>query len=120
MDAGNNDLKNIYIKKSLPETEDDALTYLYLLDKKDSSTYMSSIDEFIQKFPQNTSGRILKAERHIELNKYAEAEKLYEEALNTDGINKDEVLFSEAKAIYALNLNKTYSKYNDWDMDKAL
>jgi len=120
MDAGNNDLKNIYIKKSLPETEDDALTYLYLLDKNDSITYMSSIDEFIQKFPQNTSGRILKAERHIELNKYADAEKLYEEALNTDGINKDEVYFSEAKAIYTLNLNKAYNKYNDWDMEKAL
>ena len=120
MDAGNNDLKAIYIKKSLPETEEDALTYLYLLDKNDSITYMASLDEFVQKYPQNTSGRILKAERFIELNKYDEAEKQYEEALNADGINKDEVLFSKAKAIYALNLDKAYSKYNDWDMEKSL
>jgi tetratricopeptide (TPR) repeat protein len=120
MDAGNNDLKIIYIKKALPDSEEEALTYLYLLDKKDSSTYMASLDDFIRKYPTNTSGRILKAERLIELNKYAEAEQLYEEALNTDGINKDEVLFSKAKTIYALNLIKTYSKYNDWDMEKAL
>ena len=120
MDAGNKDLKDIYIKKSLPETEEDALTYLYLLDRKDSSTYMASIDAFIQKYPTNTSGRILKAERLIEQNDYAEADKIYEEALNTKEINKDEVIFSKAKAIYALNLNNAYNKYNDWDMDKAL
>lgn len=120
MDAGNNDLKAIYIKKSLPETEEDALTYLYLMDRKDSSAYMASIDEFIQKYPTNTSGRVLKAESFIEAGQYAEADKLYQEAQNTDGINKDEVLFSKAKAIYSLNLNKAYNKYNDWDMEKAL
>lgn len=120
MDAGNNDLKAIYIKKMLPETEDDALTYLYLLDRKDSSTYMASIEDFVMKYPANTSGRTLKAERLIELGKYAEAEKIYEEALNTEGTNKDEIIYSKAKAIYLLNLSNAYSKYNDWDMEKAL
>ena len=119
IDAGNKDLKAIYIKKSLPDTEEDALTYLYLLDKKDS-TYMASLEDFIIKYPTNASGRMLKAERLIEQGKYAEADKIYEEALNTNGINKDEVLFSKARAIYSLNLNKAYSKYNDWGMEKAL
>ena len=120
MDAGNNDLKAIYIKKALPETEEDALTYLYLLDKKDSITSMACVDDFIQKYPQNTSGRILKAEKLIEAANYQEADKLYEEALNAEGIKKDEVYFSKSKAIYAINLNKAYNKYNDWDMEKAL
>ena len=120
MDAGNNDLKAIYIKKALPETEEDALTYLYLLDKKDSITSMECVDDFIQKYPQNTSGRILKAEKMIEAANYQEADKLYEEALNAEGIKKDEVYFSKSKAIYAINLNKAYNKYNDWDMEKAL
>lgn len=120
MDAGNNDLKAIYIKKALPETEEDALTYLYLLDKKDSITSMACVDDFIQKYPQNTSGRILTAEKMIEAANYQEADKLYEEALNAEGIKKDEVYFSKSKAIYAINLNKTYNKYNDWDMEKAL
>lgn len=120
MDAGNNDLKAIYIKKALPETEEDALTYLYLLDKKDSIIYMACIDDFIQKYPTNTSGRILKAERMIEAGNYQEADRLYEEALNTDGIKKDEVYFSKAKAIYSINLSKAYNKYNDWDMEKSL
>ena len=120
MDAGNNDLKAIYIKKALPETEEDALTYLYLLDKKDSITSMACVDDFIQKYPQNTSGRILKAEKMIEAANYQEADKLYEEALNAEGIKKDEMYFSKSKAIYAINLNKAYNKYNDWDMEKAL
>lgn len=120
MDAGNNDLKAIYIKKALPETEEDALTYLYLLDKKDSITSMACVDDFIQKYPQNTSGRILKAEKMIEAANYQEADKLYEEALNAEDIKKDEVYFSKSKAIYAINLNKAYNKYNDWDMEKAL
>ena len=113
-------IKPIYIKKALPETEEDALTYLYLLDKKDSITSMACVDDFIQKYPQNTSGRILKAEKMIEAANYQEADKLYEEALNAEGIKKDEVYFSKSKAIYAINLNKTYNKYNDWDMEKAL
>lgn len=120
MDAGNSDLKAIYIKKALPDTEEDALTYLYLLDKKDSSAYMSSVDDFIRKYPTNTSGRVLKAERLMESGNYQEADKIYQDALNTDGINKDEVYYSKAKAIYAINLSRTYTKYNDWDMEKAL
>ena len=120
MDAGNNDLKAIFIAKALPETEEDALTYLYLLDRKDSMIYMTGIDEFIRKYPQNTSGRVLKAESYIEQEKYAEADKLYQEALNTDGINKDEVYYSKARAIYSLNLSNAYRKYNDWDMEKSL
>lgn len=120
MDAGNNDLKAIYIKKAIPGTEDEALTYLYLMDKKDSTAYMASIDDFIAQYPSNTSGRVLKAERFMELGQYADAEKLYEDALNAEGINKDEVYFSKARAIYNLNLDKSYDKYNDWDMEKAL
>jgi len=120
MDAGNNDLKAIYIKKALPESEEDALTYLYLLDRKDSSSYMACVDEFIQKFPKNSSGRVLKAEQLIEMGHYNEADRVYEEALNTDGINKDEIYFSKSRSIYAINLSKTYNKYNDWDMEKAL
>ena len=120
MDAGNNDLKAIYIKKALPGTEEDALTYLYLMNKKDSADFMACIDDFIQKYPKNTSGRVLKAEKLIELSNYSEADKIYEEALNADGINKDEVYFSKSKAIYSVNLSKAYNKYNDWDMEKSL
>ena len=120
MDAGNNDLKAIYIKKALPETEEEALTFLYLMNKKDSADYMACVDDFIQKYPKNTSGRIMKAERLIELSNYPEADRIYEEALNTEGLNKDEVYFSKARSIYTINLSKAYNKYNDWDMEKAL
>lgn len=120
MDAGNNDLKAIHIRKALPEAEEDALTYLYLLDSKDSTNYMATMDAFIQKYPLNTSGRVLKAEKLIEAGNYQEADRIYEEALNAEGINKDEVYFSKSKAIYAVNLNKAYNKYNDWDMEKSL
>lgn len=120
MDAGNNDLKAIYIKKALPDKEEDALTYLYLMNKKDSCEYMACLDDFILKYPQNTSGRILKAESMIETGNYAEADKIYDEALNTEGIIKDEIYFSKAKSIYAINQDKAYSKYNDWDLEKAL
>lgn len=120
MDAGNNDLKAIYIRKALPEKEEDALTYLYLLDKRDSTNYTGCMDDFVQRYPKNSSGRILKAEYMIENGNYREADRLYEEALNTEGISKDEIYFSKARAIYALNLNRSYQKYSDWDMEKSL
>ena len=120
MDAGNNDLKAIYIQKALPEAEEDALTYLYLMSKKDSTDFMASVNYFIQRYPKNTSGRVLKAESLIEFGNYAEADKVYQEALNTEGINKDEVYFSKSKAIYSINLSKAYNKYQDWDLEKSL
>ncbi len=120
MDAGNSDLKAIYIPKALPETEEDALTYLYLLDRKDSSSYMACIDNFIQRYPRNSSGRVLKAEYLIEAGNYQEADRIYTDAVGTEGIHQDEIFFSKSRAIYALNLNKSYTQYNDWDMQKAL
>jgi len=120
MDAGNSDLKAIYIPKALPGSEEDALTYLYLLDKKDSSSYIASIDNFIQRYPKNSPGRVLKAEYMTETGNYQEAERIYEEALATEGIQKDEIYFSKSRAIYSLNLNKSYTQFNDWNMEKAL
>lgn len=120
MDAGNNDLKAINIRKALPEGEEDAASFIFLTAKQDTAMYMSYIEDFIKKYPNSTTGYITKAEFLIENKKYADAETTYNQALSQDSVRKDEIHFSWAKQIYNLNLQPKYETYNDWNMEKAL
>lgn len=120
MDAGNNDLKSIGIRKALPESEEDAASFIYLTSKRDTSMYMNYIDEFLQRYPTSTTGYITKAEFLIENGKYADAETTYQQALAQDSVRKDEIHFSWAKNLYQLNLQPKYEPYSDWNMEKAL
>ena len=50
MDAGNNDLKAINIRKALPEGEEDAASFIFLTAKQDTAMYMSYIEDFINNY----------------------------------------------------------------------
>lgn len=120
MDAGNNDLKSIFIRKALPEGEEDAASFIFLTAKQDTAMYMSYLEDFLQKYPNSTIGYITKAEFLIENKQFANAEATYQQALSQDSVHKDEIHFSWAKQIYNLNLQPKYEAYNDWNMEKAL
>ncbi len=120
MDAGNMDLKSILIRKELPEKEEDAASYLYLLGQRDSSIFLPYVDEFITRYPDSSTGYILKAEALSTYGQYAEADSTYRQGLSRSSAKVDEIHFSWSKILYALNMRTTYKKYNDWDLEKAL
>ena len=52
-------LKNIGIRKGLPEAEDQALVYLFMASTQMSAVeYEKLLDDFIRQFPSKTDGKI--------------------------------------------------------------
>ena len=120
MDAGNSDLNSIHIRKALPETEEDAISFIFLIGKKDTAMYMDYVNRFIQLHPANTTGYTLKAEREAELGQYAQAAATYETALKQEGTKADELHYSWSKVIYNLSMRPDYKQYDNWNLERAL
>ncbi|MCR4920233.1 MAG: tetratricopeptide repeat protein [Bacteroidaceae bacterium] len=119
LDASNNDLRSIALPKRLPEGEEAAATFIYLSGTKDTVQYLDYVDEFIHLYPQSASGYTMKGELLAAAKRFDEAEKAYEEGLAQDSTSKDELHFSLAKAIYALNFTPRYETYKDWTLEKS-
>ncbi len=119
LDANNTDLRSIRLPKRLPEGEEAAATFIYLAGTKDTAQYAAYVDEFIRLYPQSATGYTMKGEYLAAANRYEEAEKAYEDGLAQDSTHKDELHFSLAKTIYALNFTPKYETYKDWTLDKA-
>lgn len=120
MDAGNSDLNSIHIRKALPETEEDAISFIFLTSKKDTAMYMDYVNRFIQLHPANTTGYTLKAEQEAELGQYAQAAATYETALKQEGTKADELHYSWSKVIYNLSMRPDYKQYDNWNLERAL
>lgn len=120
LDAANADLKAINIRKALPETAEEALTYLYLLGQKDKDLYKEYIEDFITLHPENTSGYTMKAELAAEQGNYGKADSTYQKALQMQGIKKDEIFYSLSQSIYHANMSTSYTQFQDWHLERAL
>ena len=120
MDAGNADLNSIRIPKSLPEDENDALSFIYLSGKRDTAQYMNYINRFIDLHPTSTTGHTMKAEQQVQMGQYAQAESTYENAFKQEGVKADELHYSLSKVIYGLNMSTGYQQYEDWNIERAL
>lgn len=120
LDMNNIDYKNIGITAALPESEEQASTFLYLLGNKDVDVYLRYLDEFIATYPHSSIGYNLKAEQLSLMGQYQQADDIYRQALSQVDSRKDEVHHSMAKTIYNLNLKPDYQKYADWDTERAL
>lgn len=107
LSAVNDDLLNIHIPKALPEGEDNATSYIYLLNPADSLVTLSAINEYFATYPKRLEGLINKATffaRHLNLT---QADDAFAEALslansNATALKADEVYFQHSKIIYEL------------------
>lgn len=120
MDAGNNDLNSIRIRKALPKNEEDAVSYIFLTGKRDTAMYMDYINQFVAKYPASTTGYTMKAEQQAQMGLYSEAAATYEAALKQEGTKADELHYSLSKVIYGLNMRTDYKQYADWNLERAL
>ena len=99
LSANDINLNKIGIAKALPETEDQALVYLYMSSSQMDANYMNIGDD--------------------EHNALAEAD--LKKAMDVSG-NKTEGQYNVAKIIYSycINLEEGKKAYGDWSYDKAL
>lgn len=125
LSLGDAALKNIGIRKGLPDTEDQALVYLYMASSSSSSEdYERLLGDFIAKFPDNADGYLRRANFYVV--KAKEDASLFDkaaqdmEAAQKVAKKKDDVLYNIAKLIYAYQLEKPEKTYNDWTFETAL
>lgn len=117
-------LNRIGIKKALPDTEDQALIYLFMSSEQlDKDAYWNVLCDFISQYPNSHEGYIRRASLYMhgeDETKYPLAVEDLKNAVEK-GSNKEEAKFQAAKAIYAylVSLNGKEA-YPEWTYDKAL
>ena len=122
IDAGNNDLRSIQLQKRLPDGEQAAASYIFLLSGKDrdSTQYMAYVDDFIRLYPASASGYVMRAEAQAAAGNLPAALEAYNTGLAQPGVAADELHFSLSKTIYGLNQNPNYETFQDWTLEKSV
>lgn len=117
-------LQSISIKKSLPETEEQASVYLFMAaSMMNVDDYQVLLNDFLQQYPDNYDGYLRRAALYMsgtDVANYALADEDLEKAIKV-GSNKAEVYYNVAKTIhnYRLNLNGK-EPYENWGYEQAL
>ena len=118
-------LNKIGIKKALPDTEEQALVFLYMSGEQlDKDNYLTLIKEFLAQYPKSTEGYIRLATHYMSIGdeaNYALADENLKKALEVT-TQKEETLYQVAKAIYSymISLEDGQEAYKEWSYDKAL
>lgn len=69
-------LGNIFIPKALPDTQEEALVYLYTKSRSASNEeYMDMVNRFVAAYPKNAEGYLRRATPLIDLTRFDEADK---------------------------------------------
>jgi len=125
LSLGDAALKKIGIRKGLPETEDQALVYLFMASSSLSGDdYEKLLDDFIRQFPANADGYLRRANYYAAKGKddhawYDKAVADFNQALKV-AQKKDDVYYNIGKLMYAYQLSKPEKTYKDWTYDSAL
>lgn len=125
LSLGDAALKKIGIRKDLPETEDQALVYLFMASSSLSGDdYEKLLDDFIRQFPANADGYLRRANYYAAKGKddqtwYDKAVADFNQALKV-AQKKDDVYYNIGKLMYAYQLSKPEKTYKDWTYDTAL
>ena len=118
-------LNKIGIKKALPDTEDQALVFLYMSSEQlDKDSYFTLLNDFLAQYPNSTEGYIRLANYYLasgDASQYALADENMKKAIDV-ATQKDEAHYQVAKAIYSymLSLQEGQEAYKEWSYDKAL
>ena len=117
-------LNRIGIRKALPDTEEQALVFLYMsTEQMDEKGYMALLDDFIQAYPNNHEGYIRRANVRIyssNADQYPMATKDLENAIKM-AANKNEACYQVANAIYTYQISLQGKEgHAEWSYDKAL
>lgn len=117
-------LTDIGIKKALPDTEEQALVFLFMASTQLSpEKYAVVLDDFIAQYPNSADGYMRRATHWITTSQDESA--MTQIAADMDkaldlSTQKDNTRFDRAKLIYSYMLSNPQTPYSDWSMDKAL
>lgn len=116
-------LNRIHIQKALPDTEQQALVYLYMISTTDPTTYVAALEDFLSRYPHSYEGYIRRAVVEIDSGKeenWTAAQADLDQAI-TVADNKAEAKYRIAKVYYNYSLASDEGKGNPaWSFDRAL
>ena len=117
-------LNKIGIKKALPDTEEQALVFLYMSSEQmDKETYLSILNDFLSQYPHSMEGYIRRANYYMSMkdtSKYPLADEDLKKAIEVSS-SKEDAMFQVAKAIYSYLISQEGKEgYEEWSYDKTL
>jgi tetratricopeptide (TPR) repeat protein len=121
----NTALRSIGIKKGLPDTEEQALVYLYMISASlTPAQYSELLNDFIAQYPRTSEGYLRRATHNLYLAKDSadlmpQVEADMNKALELSE-KKDDAHYNYAKLIYAYQADQPVTVYKDWTYDRAL
>lgn len=123
--AFNSDLTAIKIPKSLPQSEADAQTFVYMASRMDSTTAHTALNDFLVSYPDNAEGYMNRAAFFVRCNNFAGAELDYSTALDksanpASNLKTDEVYNTFSKLIYNKAVNQPNQLPENWSLQRAL
>ncbi len=117
-------LRGIGIKKALPDTEEQALVFLYMASSQLSpEKYMEVLNDYIEQYPNSADGYMRRATQLLATSQDGASMKQaaddMDQALKV-ARQEEIVRFDRAKLIYNYMLTNPEKPYGDWSFDKAL
>ena len=117
-------LSRIGIKKALPDTEDQALVFLYMSSEQmDKETYFSVLNDFLLQYPNSMEGYIRRATYYMgdgDMANYPMAEDDLKKAIEVAS-NKEDAYYQVAKTIYSYLISLGDKEgFPKWTYDRAL
>ena len=117
-------LNKISIKKALPDTEEQALVFLYMSSEQmDKETYLSVLNDFLSQYPHSMEGYIRRANYYMSMkdtSKYPLADEDLKKAIEVSS-SKEDAMFQVAKAMYSYLISQEgKEEYGEWSYDKTL
>lgn len=121
---GDATLKDIGIKKALPDTEQEALVFLFMASSQLSADkYMTVLNDFIAQYPNSPDGYMRRASQRMLASKdeatLDQVSDDLDKALEV-AQQKDDVYYNRAKVISNYVLENPDKPYGDWTLDKAI
>ena len=117
-------LKQIGIKKALPDTEEQALIFLYMVSSQlNAEEYASLLDDFIEQYPNSADGYLRRASNRlvlsIENESLRQIENDIQKALQVAD-SKDDVYYNLAKLKYNYLSSSVNGDSEKWSFEGAL
>lgn len=117
-------LRNIGIRKGLPDTEEQALVFLFMASSQlTPAEYAALLNDYVLQYPNSTDGYIRRANHRLFTAQsdadFAQAAADMDQALKV-AKRRDEIYYHLAKMIYTYQLSKPQPVFRDWTYDKAL
>ena len=112
------DLKSIRMPKALPNDENNALTFLYMMNPADSALAEIAYADFIAAYPENADGYVSRANFHATYGRYDLCEADYEQALQC-GSSQAETHYALSKTIYTHAVAKPTGFRENWTLERA-